>query len=97
MCGAPSNKLCENNAFDSTETMRCKLGKQAIVDAVLEHLESRYAASSAHNVSPLERSMRLRKWVKEGIADEVLSAATASFTCDGDDNNDDDPDWGKRQ
>jgi len=39
-CGgeAPSNKLWENNAFDSTETMRCRLGKQAIVDAVLDYL-----------------------------------------------------------
>jgi radical SAM protein with 4Fe4S-binding SPASM domain len=90
--GAPSNKLWENNAFDSTETMRCKLGKQAIVDAVLDHLESRYALSSAHNVSPLERSMRLREWVKGGIADEVLSAATVSFTFD-DGPDDDFRDW----
>ena len=73
--GAPSNKLCENNAFDSTETMRCKLGKQAIVDAVLDYLESKYALSSAHNVSPLERIVRLRERVKWELADEVWSAA----------------------
>ena len=80
--GAPSNKLWENNAFDSTETMRCKLGKQAIVDAVLDYLESKYALSSAHNVSPLERIIRLRERVKGGIADEVLSTATISFADD---------------
>jgi radical SAM protein with 4Fe4S-binding SPASM domain len=89
--GAPSNKLWENNAFDSTETMRCKLGKQAIVDAVLDHLESRSALSSAHNVSPLERSMRLREWVKGG----VLSTAAVAFTFDGDDVDDDGNGWKK--
>ena len=72
--GAPSNKLCENNAFDTTSTMRCKLGKQAIVDAVLDYLESKYALSSAHHVSPLERIVRLRERVKWGPADEALSA-----------------------
>jgi len=70
--GAPSNKLWENNAFDTTETMRCKLGKQAIVDAALDYLESKYALSSDHNVSPLERIVRLRKWA---LVDEFCSAA----------------------
>jgi uncharacterized protein len=69
--GAPSNKLCENNAFDTTETMRCKLGKQAIVDAVLDYLENKYALSFAHNGSPLERIARLRERAKWEHADEV--------------------------
>ena len=72
--GAPSNKLCENNAFDTTQTMRCKLGKQAIVDAVLDYLESKYALSSAHNVSPLERLVRLRERVKWEPKDDAPSA-----------------------
>ena len=72
--GAPSNKLCENNAFDSTETMRCKLGKQAIVDAVLDYLESKYTLSTAHKVSPLERIARLRERVKWELVDEVWSS-----------------------
>jgi uncharacterized protein len=80
--GAPSNKLWENNAFDSTETMRCRLSKQATVDAVLDYLEGKYALSSAHHVSPLERVMRLHEWVKGEGADDVLSAATVSFTFD---------------
>lgn len=71
--GSPSNKLYENNAFDSTETMLCKLGRQAIVDAVLDYLESKYALPSTHNLSPLERIMRLRQRAKCGVADEVLS------------------------
>ncbi len=77
--GAPSNKLCENNAFDSTETMRCKLGKQAIVDAVLDYLESKYALSSAHNVSPLERLVRLREGIKSENANEVWSSLDNSW------------------
>ena len=89
--GAPSNKLCENNAFDSSETMRCKLGKQAIVDAVLDYLERKYNPSYARNVSPLERIMRLREGVEWKLADEVWPG---SFGSDGDD---DDPwsDWNK--
>ncbi len=92
--GAPSNKLWENNAFDSTETMRCKLGTQAIVDAVLDYLERKCALSSAHDVSPLERMVRLREWVKGGIADEVWSAATAwPAWRDGDDDEEPFQDW----
>jgi uncharacterized protein len=80
--GAPSNKLWENNDFNSTETMRCRLGKQAIVDAVLDYLESKYALSSAHKGSPLERIVRLQEQIKEGIADEVLSIDDISFDDD---------------
>src|SRR5579859_7905685 len=58
--GAPSNKLCENNAFDTTLTMRCKLGKQAIVEAVLDYLEGKHALPSTHDLVPLERIARLR-------------------------------------
>ena len=42
-CGgvAPSNKLYENGSFDSTETMFCRLTKQATVDIGLEYLEEK--------------------------------------------------------
>ena len=86
--------MCENNAFDSTETMRCKLGKQAIVDAVLDYLEGKIALRSVHNVSPLERIVRLREWGKWELVDEVWLARSDG----GDDDNDDDKwgDWDKR-
>jgi len=71
--GAPSNKLWENNAFDSTETMRCRLGKQAIVEAVLDYLESKYALPSAHKISLLERIIRLRELGTHEMEDEVWS------------------------
>jgi uncharacterized protein len=92
--GAPSNKLWENNAFDSTETMRCKLGKQAIVDAVLDYLESRYALPLAHDVSPLERIIRLREWGKWELVDEIWSAA---ISWHDDDDDDDFSDWDKHR
>ena len=55
--------------------MRCKLGKQAIVDAVLDYLERKYALSTAHDVPPLERLMRLRERVQCEPADKALSTA----------------------
>ena len=42
--GPPSNKLCENGSFDSTETMNCSLTIKAITDVVLKHLEHKYQA-----------------------------------------------------
>jgi uncharacterized protein len=87
--GAPSNKLCENNAFDSTETMHCKLGKQAIVDAVLDYLEDKYALPPARNLSPLERVVRLQERGKGTHAKEGLSAPLAWSAFD------DWPNWGK--
>src|SRR5579859_4057430 len=89
--GAPSNKLCENNAFDTTLTMRCRLGKQAIVDAVLDYLESKYAHSPAHNLSPLERVVRLREGEKQGISDQFRFLWSS-----GGDEGDDKDDWNKR-
>ena len=88
--GAPSNKLWENNAFDSTETMRCRLGKQAIVDAVLDYLESKSALPSVHDVSPLERIVHLREWGKWEIVDKVWLAQS-----DGSDDDDGFFDWNK--
>jgi uncharacterized protein len=38
--GAPVNKYFENGSFDSTETMFCRLSKQAVLDAVLSKLEN---------------------------------------------------------
>jgi len=35
--GAPANKWYENKRFDLTETMYCRLGKQALLDVVLEY------------------------------------------------------------
>ena len=42
--GAPVNKYFENGSFDSTETMFCRLSRQAVVDVVLTKLERRPAA-----------------------------------------------------
>ena len=39
--GAPVNKYFENGSFDSTETMFCRLSKQAVLNVVLEKLEAR--------------------------------------------------------
>jgi uncharacterized protein len=40
--GFPSNKIYENDAFDSTVTTACRLRVQAATDAMLEHLEEHY-------------------------------------------------------
>jgi uncharacterized protein len=37
--GAPSNKLGETGRFDTSETLYCKLTKQAVIDVVLEELD----------------------------------------------------------
>ena len=74
--------------------MRCRLGKQAIVDAVLDYLEDKYALPSAHHLSPLERIAHLREWRKwEGVTG--LRSVCAS---DGDDDKGkgDDDDWDNR-
>jgi uncharacterized protein len=39
--GAPANKYFENGSFDSTETLFCRLSKQAVLDVVLDKLERR--------------------------------------------------------
>jgi uncharacterized protein len=36
--GAPVNKLSENGSFDSTETLFCRLNRQAMLDVVLDRL-----------------------------------------------------------
>ena len=38
--GAPANKVFEAGRFDATETMYCRLTRQATVDVVLAELES---------------------------------------------------------
>jgi uncharacterized protein len=45
--GAPVNKYFENGSFDSTETMFCRLSKQAVLNVVLEKLEKKVASLSA--------------------------------------------------
>ncbi|MEK7537211.1 MAG: cyclophane-forming radical SAM/SPASM peptide maturase GrrM/OscB [Patescibacteria group bacterium] len=40
--GAPSNKLSENGAFDTTETLTCRLRVKATTDIVLNYLEGRF-------------------------------------------------------
>jgi uncharacterized protein len=37
--GAPANKFFENGTCDSTETLFCRLGRQAVLDVVLDKLE----------------------------------------------------------
>lgn len=39
--GAPVNKYFENGSFDSTETLFCRLSKQAVLDVALDKLERR--------------------------------------------------------
>lgn len=43
--GAPVNKYFENGSFDSTETMFCRLSKQAVLNVVLEKLEAKVAST----------------------------------------------------
>lgn len=43
--GAPVNKYFENDSFDSTETMFCRLSKQAVLNVVLAKLEAKVAAA----------------------------------------------------
>jgi uncharacterized protein len=38
--GSPSNKYFENGSFHSGETMHCRLSKKAVVDVLLESLET---------------------------------------------------------
>jgi uncharacterized protein len=45
--GAPSNKLFENGAFESSETMYCRTSVQMPAQIVLEHLESRFESATA--------------------------------------------------
>ena len=39
--GAPANKLFETGGFDTTETMHCRLSRQAVLDEVLAGIEAR--------------------------------------------------------
>ena len=39
--GAPANKLFETGRFDATETMHCRLTRQAIIDEVIATVETR--------------------------------------------------------
>jgi uncharacterized protein len=39
--GAPANKLFEMGRFDATETMHCRLTRQALLDETIAHLEAR--------------------------------------------------------
>ena len=48
--GAPVNKYFENGSFNSTETMFCRLSKQAVLNVVLEKLEAKVASMEPHSV-----------------------------------------------
>jgi uncharacterized protein len=39
--GAPANKLFETGRFDATETMHCRLSRQAVLDEVIAGIEAR--------------------------------------------------------
>jgi uncharacterized protein len=43
--GCPANKFFENGSFESTETLFCRLSKKAVIDVVLEQIESSMAAA----------------------------------------------------
>ena len=38
--GAPVNKLAENGSFASTETLFCRLNRQAMLDVVLDRIQA---------------------------------------------------------
>jgi uncharacterized protein len=42
--GAPANKLFETGRFDTTETMHCRLTRQAMLDEVIAGIEARMPA-----------------------------------------------------
>jgi uncharacterized protein len=50
--GAPVNKYFENGAFNSTETMFCRLSKQAVIDVVLTKLENGAAVPPIPHPTP---------------------------------------------
>jgi uncharacterized protein len=43
--GAPVNKYCENGSFASTETLFCRLNRQATLDVLLDKLEGGWMAA----------------------------------------------------
>lgn len=43
--GSPATKLAENDTFESTETVSCRLGIKAITDVLLDHVENAVAYS----------------------------------------------------
>jgi uncharacterized protein len=57
--GAPVNKYFENGSFDSTETLFCRLSKQAVLDVVLAKLE-RPPARPDSPVPPTAHATRKR-------------------------------------
>jgi uncharacterized protein len=54
--GAPVNKYFENGSFDSTETMFCRLSKQAVLNVVLEKLERKIASAQVTAEAGCSRS-----------------------------------------
>ena len=44
--GAPSNKYFENGSFDSTETLFCRLHRQALAEVVLSKMQRPEAMDS---------------------------------------------------
>jgi uncharacterized protein len=48
--GAPANKLFETGRFDATETMHCRLTRQAVLDAVIAGLEARGGTAASRPV-----------------------------------------------
>jgi uncharacterized protein len=56
--GAPANKYFENGSFDSTETLFCRLTKQAVLDVVLDKLERPGAPPSPPPPGPARKAER---------------------------------------
>jgi uncharacterized protein len=48
--GAPANKLFETGRFDATETMHCRLTRQAVLDAVIAGIEARSGTAASRPV-----------------------------------------------
>jgi len=62
--GAPINKLFETGAFDTSETMHCRLTRQIVLDEVLAGLEARTAppqmTTAAVPTTPIDHNQYLR-------------------------------------
>jgi len=50
--GAPANKLFENGSFATTETLFCRMTRQAVIDVVLEDIEARLGLRETRPTQP---------------------------------------------
>ena len=68
--GAPANKLFETGRFDATETMHCRLTRQAVLDETIAGIEARMGAPQSQRASRAGRVQR----AKQKFVNALLSA-----------------------